>query len=87
MLVYNEKLPRHFLRIAIVTEVLPSRDSEIRVAIVRIEKTNTILKSSLNKLLTVENIYLDTKQAGKTREQKLWREANVIDELKGKYEC
>ena len=43
MLVYDEKVPRHFWRIAIVTGVLPSRDSEIRGAIVRIAKTNTIL--------------------------------------------
>ena len=30
MLVYDEKVPRHFRRIAIVTEVLPSRDSETK---------------------------------------------------------
>ena len=37
-------MPRHFWRIDIVTRVLPSRDSEIRGATVRIAKTNTILK-------------------------------------------
>ena len=30
VLVYDEKVPRHFRRIAIVTEVLPSRDSETK---------------------------------------------------------
>ena len=36
VLVYDEKVPSYFWRIAIVTGVLPSRDSEIRGAIVRI---------------------------------------------------
>ena len=44
VLVFYEKVRRHFWRIAIVTQVLPSRDSEIRGPIVRIAKTNTILK-------------------------------------------
>ena len=65
VLVFYEKVPRHFWRIAIVTRVLPSRDSEIRGAIVRIAKTNTILK----KLFAVENTY-DTNQTDKAREQK-----------------
>ena len=39
-----EKVPRLFCRIARVTWVLPSRDSEIRGEIVKIAKTNTILK-------------------------------------------
>ena len=30
VLVYNEKVPRHFWRSAIVTEVLPSRDPETK---------------------------------------------------------
>ena len=30
VLVYDEKVPRHFWRIAIVTVVLPSRDSAIK---------------------------------------------------------
>ena len=34
MLVYDEKVPRHFPKIAIVTGVLPSKDSEIRVEII-----------------------------------------------------
>ena len=42
VLVYDEKVPRQFWRIAIVTRVLPSRYSQIRGAIVRIVKTNTI---------------------------------------------
>ena len=44
VLVFYEKVPREFWRIAIVTRVLPSKGSEIRGAIVRIAKTNTILK-------------------------------------------
>ena len=44
VLVFYGKVPRHFWRIAIAVPVLPSRDSEIRGAIVRIAKTNTILK-------------------------------------------
>ena len=58
------------LRIAIVTSVLSSRDSEIRGAIVRIAKTNTILKRPINKFFAVENIYHETNQADQAREQK-----------------
>ena len=58
-------MKRHFWRIAIVTRVLPSRDSEIRGAIVRITKTNTILKRPVNKLFVVENTYHDTNQTDK----------------------
>ena len=32
VLVFHEKVPRHFTRIAIITRVLPSRDCEIRGA-------------------------------------------------------
>ena len=39
VLVYDEMVPRHFWRITTATGVLPSRDSEIRGAIVRMEKT------------------------------------------------
>ena len=75
-------MPRHFWRIAIVTRELPSRDSQIRGAIVRIAKTNTILKRPVKKLFAVENTYHDTKdvklpnilddtnQTDKAREQK-----------------
>ena len=56
VLVIYEKVPRHFWRIAIVTRVLPSRDSEIRGAMVRIAKTNAILKHPVNNLFAVENI-------------------------------
>ena len=65
VLVFYENLPRHFWRISIVTRVLPSRDSEIRGAIVRIGKTNTILKRAVNKLFAVENTYHDTNQTHK----------------------
>ena len=60
VLVIYEKVPKHFWRIAILTLVLPGKDSEIRVAIVRITKTNTILKHLVYKLFTVENTYHDT---------------------------
>ena len=78
---------RHFGRIAIVTGVLPSRDSETRGAIVIMAKTNAILKRPVNKLFTVKNTCHDTNQTDKAREQKLRREATVIGELKIKYKC
>ena len=49
----------------------PSRDSEIRRAIVKIAKTNTILKRPVNKLFTVENIYHDTNQRDKASHRKI----------------
>ena len=67
VLVYDEKVPTHFWRIVIVTDVLPSGDSEIRGAIVRIAKTHTILKRPVNKLFTVQNAYNDTNQTHKAR--------------------
>ena len=54
MLVYDEKVPRDFWRIAIVTGVLSIRDSEIKGAIVRIEKTDAMLKRHANKLFPTE---------------------------------
>ena len=66
VLVIHEKMLRHFWRIAIVTRVLPNRDSEIRGAIVRIVKTNTILKRPVNSLFGVENIYHDNNQTDKS---------------------
>ena len=80
-------VPRHFWRIAIVTGVLPRRDSEIRGAIVRMARTNTILKRPVSKLFTVKNRYHDTNQTDKAREQKLRREAALTGELKMKCEC
>ena len=65
VLVYDEKVPRHFWRIAVVAGVLPSRDSEIKWAVVRIAKTNTTLKRPINKLFTVENTYHDTNETDK----------------------
>ena len=70
MLVFYEKVPRHFWRIAKVTRVLRSRDFEIKGAIARIAKTNTILKRLINKLFEVENTYHDTNQTDKAKEQK-----------------
>ena len=49
-------------------------------------KANTILKRPINKLFTVENTY-DTNKIDKAREQNLRREATVIGELTGEYEC
>ena len=71
VLVYNVKVPKHFCRIAIIARVSPSRDSEIREAIVKSAKTNTILKRPINKLFAIENTYHDTNQTDKAREQKL----------------
>ena len=71
VLAFNEKVPRHFWRIAIVTQALPSRDSEIRGAIVRIARTNTILKRSVNKLFAVENTYYDPNQTDKASHKEI----------------
>ena len=71
VLIFYEKVPRHFQRIVIVTPVLPSRDSEIRGAIVRIAKTNTILKRPVNKLFTVENTYHDIKETDKVSHKEI----------------
>ena len=60
-------VPRNLWKIAIVTGVLPSRDSEIGGAIVRMVKTDTILKHPLNKLFTVKNTYHDSNQTDKAR--------------------
>ena len=68
VLVYDEVVPRNVWRIAIVTGVLPSKDSEIREAMVRMAKTNAILKRPVNKLFTVKNTYHDTNQTDKARE-------------------
>ena len=70
-LVYDEKVPRHFGRIAIVTRVLPGTDSEIKEAIARIKKTNAIFKHPVNKLFSIEYTYHDTNQTDRTREQTL----------------
>ena len=51
---YDEKVPRNFWRIAIVTGVLSSRDSEIKGAIMRIKKINVILKRHVNKIFPIE---------------------------------
>ena len=71
VLVIYEKVPRNSWRIDIVTRVLPSRDLEITGAIVRIAKTNTILKRPVNKLFAVENIYHDTNQTDKVSHREI----------------
>ena len=70
VLVFYENLSRHFWRIVIVTRVLPSRDSEIG-EIVRIAKTNAILKRPVNKLFAVENTYHDTNQTDKASHKEI----------------
>ena len=52
-------------RLLTVRRVLPSSDSEIRGDIVRIAKTNTILKRPVNELFAVENTYHDINQTDK----------------------
>ena len=71
VLVFFEKVSRHFWKISIVTRVLPSRDSEIRGVIVRIAKTNRILKHPINKLFTVENTYHNTNQTDKASNKEI----------------
>ena len=68
---FNEKVPRHFWKISIATWVLTSRDSEIKGVIVRIEKTNTILKRLVNKLFAVENKYHGTNQTDKASNKEI----------------
>ena len=55
--------------------------------IVRIKKTNEILRYSVNKLFPTEYTYHDTNQTDKSREQKLRWEAAVRGKRKGKYDC
>ena len=50
----RERYPETFGELTL-TGVLPSRDSEIRGAIVRMTKTNAILKHPVNKLFPIEN--------------------------------
>ena len=66
--------------------LLSSRDSEIG-GIIRIAKTNAILKRPVNKLFPVENTYHNTNQRDKARGQKLVKEAARISKQKRKYEC
>ena len=70
-----------------LTGALPSRDSEIRRATVRIAKTDAILKRTVNKLYLIENTYQVSNQTCMARGQKLRRGAAVIGTLKWKYEC
>ena len=56
VLVYDEKVPRHFWRIAIVTGVLVEILKQKGV-IERIKKANAILKRPVNKLFRTECTY------------------------------
>ena len=62
-------VPRHFTlsRLAIVTGILPRRDSETKILIVRMAKTYTILKRHVNKFFTVKNRCHGTSQTDKVR--------------------
>ena len=71
VLIFYEKVPRHFWKISLVTRVLPSRDSEIRGIILRIAKTNRILRRPVNKLFAVENTYHDTNQTDKASNKEI----------------
>ena len=80
VLVYDEKVLRQFWRIAIVTGVLSSKNSERKGAMVRIKKTNAIHKRPVNKLFLIDYTYQDTNQTD-SREQKLRLEAALIGKL------
>ena len=56
---------------AIATLLLFSRGSEIRGAIVRIAKANTILKRPAYKLFAVENTYHGTNQTDKASHKEI----------------
>ena len=66
-----KRCPGNFWRIAIVRRVLSSRDYEIKGAIVRIKKTNAIVKRPVNILFPIKYTYHDTNQTYKARKQKL----------------
>ena len=87
VLVYDEKVLRHFWSISIVTGLLPSRDSGRRGAILEIKKSNANLKRLINKVFPTEYTYHATNQTDKAREQKLRPEAAATGELKRKYDC
>ena len=63
-------MSRHFWRIVIVTRVLPTSDSEIRGATMRIAKASAILKRPVKILFAVKNTYHDTNQTDEAREKK-----------------
>ena len=56
-------------------------------AIMRIKKANGILKRSVNKLFPTEYTYHDTNQTDRAKEQKSRQEADVLGQLKRKYDC
>ena len=64
---FNEKVPRHFWRIAIVMRVLPRRESEIRGSI---DQYNP----QISRKKSLRSWKYDTNQRDKAREQKfkLW---------------
>ena len=86
-LVYDEKMPRHLWRITIVQGYYLAEILKQKGAIVRIKKTNAMLKRLVNKFFPTEYTCHDTNKRDRAREQKLRWEAVVIGELKRKYDC
>ena len=78
VLVYDEKKLRHFWRVAIVTGVLRSRNSETKRS--DSEKQASIPSRNSHK-------YHDTNQTDNARERKLRWETAVSGTLKRKYDC
>ena len=62
-------------------------NTQVRGALVRIAKTNTILKRPMKKPFIVANTYRDTNQTDRAKGQKLRWEAAVTGEPKMNYEC
>ena len=69
VLVYDEKVPRHFWRISTVTGVLPSRESETKRSDNENEKGQWNPQMSRKKLFVTEYTYHDTKQTDKARDK------------------
>ena len=86
MLVYDQKVPRNFWRIAIETGVLTSTDSKIKEQEWKTQKP--IQSSNVPSIDSsqLKNEY-DTNQTDKGKEQNLRREAVLIGKLTRKYEC
>ena len=68
---YDEKVPRDFWRIAILTGYYLVEIRKQKGVIVRIKKANAIFKCPENKLFRIECTYHDTNQIDKAKEQKL----------------
>ena len=67
---FMKRYPGTFGGLPQYASIISNRDSEIRGAIVRIAKTNTLLKRPVKKFFAVENTHHDTNQTDKARGQK-----------------